>query len=366
MKILLIEPFFTGSHSKWAKGYQMHSRHEVKILSMTGHYWKWRMHGGAVSIAGKYEEMGLKPDLILATDMLDLTTFLALTRAETQGIKTVLYFHENQLTYPWSPTDRDVKKKRDGHYAFINYSSALAADKVFFNSRYHMDSFLGEMPNFLKGFPDNRELKTVEKIADKSEVLYLGMDLKKFDELKIKGAESTPLIIWNHRWEYDKNPEAFFDVLYQLQDEGVDFQAAVLGESYPKRPAIFKEAKKKLSDRIVHFGYAETFEEYAQWLWKGDVLPVTSSQDFFGGSVIEAMYCNCYPLLPNRLAYPEHIPKSEKEKLIYNGNEELVDKLRHLLLNIDETRAYRTSSYVADYDWGVMVEKYDDMMEAFL
>lgn len=334
------------------------------MLNLPGHYWKWRMHGGAVSLARMFKEQELKPDLILASDMLDLTTFLALTRNETSDIKTAIYFHENQLTYPWSPTDRDVENSRDGHYAFVNYSSALAADRVFFNSRYHRNSFLGELPGFLKGFPDYNELDTVQEIEKKSEVLHLGVDLKKFDAHKQVQKGEKPLIIWNHRWEYDKNPEEFFDALFQLQDEGHDFAVAILGQSYPKKPAIFNEAKEKLGDKVVQFGYAKSFDEYAQWLWKGDILPVTSNQDFFGGSVVEAMYCNCYPLLPNRLAYPEHIPEQQRGAMIYERG--LKGKLKEAMRDIEVIRSVETSAYVAAYDWSAMAGVYDrafdDMM----
>ena len=158
LKILLLEPYLTGSHQSWAEEYARHSRHEVEIIGLRGKYWKWRMHGGAVSLANRYDELGYKPDLILASDMCDLSTFLGLARPS--GVKTALYFHENQLTYPWSPDDADPVHKRDMHYAFINYASALAADKVVFNSHYHMQSFLDELPRFLKTFPDSRELET--------------------------------------------------------------------------------------------------------------------------------------------------------------------------------------------------------------
>ncbi|MDX1521413.1 MAG: DUF3524 domain-containing protein, partial [Anaerolineae bacterium] len=134
MKILLIEPYYTGSHAAWTDGYAKYSQHQVDILSLPGRFWKWRMHGGAVTLARKFLASTLRPDLILATDMLDLTTFLALTRERTSGIPTAIYFHENQLTYPWSPTDRDIPLNRDKHYGFINYTSALAADAVLFNS----------------------------------------------------------------------------------------------------------------------------------------------------------------------------------------------------------------------------------------
>ena len=76
MNILLIEPYFTGSHRQWASGYQASSGHSVEVLKLSGANWKWRMHGGAVTLARRFLESGSTPDMILATDMLDLTTFL--------------------------------------------------------------------------------------------------------------------------------------------------------------------------------------------------------------------------------------------------------------------------------------------------
>ncbi|NIN36237.1 MAG: DUF3524 domain-containing protein, partial [Gammaproteobacteria bacterium] len=75
-------------------------------------------------------------------------------------------FHENQLTYPWSPTDSDTTHQRDAHYAFINFSSALAAEAVLFNSKYHRLSFHEQLPDFLKSFPDHNELAAL-KFLDK-------------------------------------------------------------------------------------------------------------------------------------------------------------------------------------------------------
>ena len=67
MKILILEPYFTGSHKQWALGYKKYSKHEVKILSMKGQFWKWRMHGGAVTLAKQFKNKNYKPDLILSS-----------------------------------------------------------------------------------------------------------------------------------------------------------------------------------------------------------------------------------------------------------------------------------------------------------
>jgi hypothetical protein len=90
---------------------------------------------------------------------------------------------------------------------------------------------------------------------------------------------------------------------------------------------------------------------------------VCSRQDFFGGSAVEAIYCNCYPLLPNRLAFPEHIPAGQKADHLYEREEELPNRLRALLFQIDEIRKnshYR--DFVAHYDWRILAPVYDDRM----
>ncbi len=366
MKILLLEAFFTGSHAQWAEEYQSFSRHEVFVLSLSGHFWKWRMHGGAISLAKRFMASSFEPDLILATDMLDLSIFLAATRKRTAHIPTVLYFHENQLTYPWSPTDADPQLKRDRHYGFINYSSAMAADAVCFNSHYHREAFLAELPVFLKAFPDHQELSNVAIIQEKSHVLPLGLNLAAFDAYSppIKQHKNNPpLILWNHRWEYDKGPELFFNTLFQLQAEALSFELVVLGQGYKKHPAIFHEAQKRLSSVIVHWGYEDDFAKYAQWLWRADVMPVTSVHDFFGVSVVQALYCNTYPLLPRSLAYPEHIPQKYHEAFFYEDEAALFAKLREFIQTYPDKANMPTQGFVEQYDWRGLVAAYDGYFE---
>jgi glycosyltransferase involved in cell wall biosynthesis len=370
VNILLLEPYHTGSHAAWATGYAAHSRHRVTILSMSGRFWKWRMHGGAVTLSRQFLGGETIPDLILATDMLDLTTFLALTRAHTSHLPTATYFHENQLSYPWSPSDREVSRGRNLHYGFINYTSALAADAVFFNSQYHMESFLTELPRLLKHFPDYCELDSVERLRAKSEVLPLGLNLRRFDAYRpvpqAPAAGSQPLILWNHRWEYDKNPQDFFRALYTLADRGVDFALVILGERFRQQPTEFNEAYQRLGKRVRQFGYVPAFADYARWLWRADQLPVTSHHDFFGASVVEGIYCGCFPLLPQRLSYPELIPPQYHRVCFYQDFDDLVDRLEAAISNLAQTRQTRLRDAVARFDWSVMAPIYDDRLETLV
>ncbi|MCB0375508.1 MAG: DUF3524 domain-containing protein, partial [Sinomicrobium sp.] len=325
MQILLIEPFFSGSHRQWAMGFQRHSRHRVEILSLPGRHWKRRMYDGAVSLARQFLRSDTRPDLILATDMLDLATFLSLTRSRLQQTPVALYFHENQITYPWSPTDQDPKLRRNNQYGFLNYTSALCADRIFFNSAFHRNSFFSALPAFLKQFPDHRELDLISGLKAKSQVLLLGLDLQTLLQPQPAQRPTEPVILWNHRWEYDKDPALFFRTLQQVRDHGQAFKLIVLGKAYKKSPEAFAWAKQELGAELLHFGYVTDRTEYARWLHLADILPVTSRQDFFGASAVEAIYCQCYPLLPDRLAFPEHIPTGKHEQHIYRNDEDLLN-----------------------------------------
>ena len=292
--------------------------------------------------------------------MLDFSLFLALTKHKSAAIPTAIYFHENQLTYPWSVTDVDVHLKRDFHYGFINFTSALVADKVFFNSQYHYNSFLDALPKFLKMYPDYNELWTINNIKEKAIVLYLGMELNTISPIKKRN--EIPVILWNHRWEYDKNPTFFFETLKVFKAKNIAFQLIILGEKTKSYPKCFDEAKIVFKDECKHFGYVASKKTYYNLLQQADVLPVTSFQDFFGGSIVEAMSQGVIPLLPNRLAYAEHFPFEKYPAYVYNNDTEFYGKLKAILLNHTKEKTISTREMVLKYDWKNIISVYDEIL----
>ena len=57
MKILLLEPYCGGSHQAWAQGYAANSRHDVTLLGLPARFWKWRMQGGALTLAEQVQAL---------------------------------------------------------------------------------------------------------------------------------------------------------------------------------------------------------------------------------------------------------------------------------------------------------------------
>jgi len=183
LTLWLLNPYHTGSHRAWAEGYASHSRHHMRVISMMGNFWKWRMHGGALELAEQTSALlaaGERPDLLLATSMVNLPAFFALARRELASVPTMLFMHENQLTYPPPPG-----AKRDLTYGMIQHLSMLATDRVCFNSAYHLESWFDELPRLLKHFPDYTHLETVEAARAKSSVLPVGCDLARLDGYRV-------------------------------------------------------------------------------------------------------------------------------------------------------------------------------------
>lgn len=368
LRIHLISPYHGGSHQAWAEGWQQASQHELTLHTLPDRFWKWRMHGGAVTLARRFLASDAMPNLIMATDMLDLTTFLALTRQRTARVPTAVYLHENQLTYPLPQDGRTGPMRRqlgerDQHYAFINFSSMLAADHIFFNSHYHLDSFFAALPNFLKHFPEYNELGSVPTLQRKSQVLPVGIAFQRLAAAHPPQPNATPLILWNQRWEYDKNPEAFFAALYAVADAGIEFEVALCGQQYGKRPSTFNEALHKLGNRVIHVGHAD-LPTYRHLLWQADITFSTAHHEFFGISLLEAIYCHTFPLLPHRLSYPELLPSEYHDTCLYQDEAELANRLTWALTHRLETQnlARGLATAVARYGWQQIAPVYDEQM----
>ena len=357
LTVWLLNPYAGGSHRAWAEGYAAASAHDVRILSMAGYFWKWRMHGGALELAERGRALlaeGERPDALIATSMTNLPAFLALLRRQIGGAPALLYMHENQLTYPVPPGS-----KRDLTYGMMQHLSMLTADRVRFNSAYHLRSWFDELPRLLKHFPDYTHLETIDAARTKSAVLPVGCDLRRLDRYCDLGRrEQPPLILWNQRWEYDKDPETMLAALYALADEGLQFRVALAGESFRMQPAEFEAARDRLGARLVHYGYAESEATYADLLWSADVALSTAIHEFFGVSVVEAMYCGARPVLPARLSYPELLPERYYADCLYDDFEGLLARLRAALRGGREETA-ELSDRMAQYDWSRLAPVYD-------
>lgn len=355
-KFLFLEPFNGGSHRDFLEGLLVHTAHQIHPLIMRARFWKWRMSGAAIHFARRLPADMDSYDGVIVSGLMSLSDLIALAPAPLPP--SLVYFHENQLTYPVSSSER-----RDLQPAWINITTALTSDRILFNSFAHMNSFLGSLRALIRMMPDYRQGWITEAIQKKSSVLYPGCRFSDGEFPLIEwGHEEPPLIIWNHRWEHDKNPGPFFQALDRLLRKGLEFRLALLGQRFRNVPESFRRARRRYSDRIVQYGFVKSREEYIEWLKQGTLVVSTAIQENFGIAVIEAVRHGCLPVLPNRLSYPELIPEEFHAFFLYDDQEGLEKRLSQVIERPRHFIALREklSHAMARFSWERQIKAYDN------
>ena len=93
-----------------------------------------------------------------------------------------------------------------------------------------------------------------------------------------------------------------------------------------------------------------------------DIVVSTSNHEFFGVSVLEAVSRGCYPLVPNRLVYPEIYPV----KFLYNTDNQLFKKLRDFCKYSKRFRREKSNALqeidLTKYNWETLKKQYMDCL----
>ncbi|MCI5222749.1 MAG: DUF3524 domain-containing protein [Candidatus Electrothrix sp. AR4] len=361
--MLLLEPYYGGSHKAFLAGLRRYIDCRFTLLSLPARKWKMRMQLAAPWFAEQIValfDQGASFDSILTSTFLDVAVLRSLLFSRDIQLPLALYFHENQFSYPAQINDPGIFQ-----FTSINFTSALCADRLAFNSRYNLETFLSGIRSYLKKTVD-MELRHLEsEIYEKSIVLYPGVDFQQIDAVEDTATESnssvgnattwknkTPVIVWNHRWEHDKAPETFFHALFDLAGQH-DFKVIVLGQHFRYQPEIFSRARKTLADQLLHCGYAESKEEYARLLKQGDIIVSTAKHEFFGIAVLEGIRAGCRPLVPDRLSYRELFARQYR----YPENN-FSQYLRQLLVHPRPLSATEARHMTRPYTWKSLAEQY--------
>lgn len=370
MNVLALEPYYGGSHKAFLDGWIHHSKHSWTVLSLPPFKWKWRMRHSAITFAQMLNEMHEENqfwDVLFFSDMLNFAEFKGLVDERIRQLPSIAYFHENQLSYPVR-----YENERDYHFATTNLTTALCADHVWFNSRFHRDEFLESLNRFLRKMPDYQPLESIEIIRSKSSVFPQGVEPVTISDNRPSG---PAVITWAARWEFDKDPDTFFEALRSVKKSGIDFRLNVIGEQFSNSPEVFRIAEQEFADHIDRWGYQESREEYLKTLSGTDIFVSTAQHEFFGVSVVEAIAAGAYPLLPLRLAYPEIIPADEadnKHEFFYDGDaESLGEKLKVLAEKINSRgrdkvwggKSDKCIKYIKKFFWNNLTPHLDSALE---
>ncbi len=302
MRVLLLSAYHARSHRAWQQALQQGlADWHWTTLNLPPRHFAWRVRGNPLSWAlAERATLEASYDLLLATSMVDLATLRGLVPA-LAALPTALYFHENQFAYPQGAGEHGTLEAQ-----MVSLYSALAADRLLFNSRWNLDSFLAGVEDLLKRLPDAVPAGVCELLAGRARLLPVPVNVAGRSPRQQPGRLQ---LVWNHRWEFDKDPALLLQLIEAL--DTVDYQLHVVGQQFRRQPPEFERLRARLgvNDRLGHWGYIEDRERYLELLGRCDVVLSTAAHDFQGLSVLEGAALGCTPVVPDRLAYPEWFGK---------------------------------------------------------
>jgi len=291
-RVLLLSAYRSDSHAAWVDWLQ-NNIEGVKwtLCELPGRHFAWRIRGNPLSWLDDIPDA--PPDRILATSMVDLATLRGI-HPQLANVPTSYYFHENQLAYPVSRN-----QVRTIEHAIVQIYGALAADELLFNSDYNQRTFLEGASRFAAKMPDHAPRDLADRLVPKCRIMPVPIE-------PVPGGNSRNrrLIVWNHRWEYDKRPELFAEAIERLVEAGIEFCLALLGKRPRKAPAALERIRKRAAGRIVTDGLLPR-AEYRRLLGRAGIVVSTAAHEFQGLAMLEAVSAGAIPVVPDALCYPE-------------------------------------------------------------
>lgn len=354
MKILLLSPYDAISHRYWYAGLVARlDQHDFTVVTLPARYFSWRFRGNSLSLAFDSRLDG-DWELLVATSMTDLSALVGM-RPALAGIRSLLYFHENQFAYPeQGDTQHQVERQMTSLYA------ALSADQLVFNSLFNQSTFLTGVQQLLARLPDHVPAGLADKLRLKAKVLPVPLWSDSFVQAPTRDPITSRLsIVWNHRWEYDKGVVELLDLVTLLLASDLNFEFHLIGQAFRHIPPPLVRVQTLLRDagRLGTSGYIASREDYIALLGSAHVVLSTAIHEFQGIAVLEAIAAGCLPVVPDALAYQDFIPAAWR----YADQAEALD----ILLGIAAARSGGQLSVAPDVtylDWSQQRKAWETLL----
>ncbi len=273
---------------------------------------------------------GRTVDAVVISGLVDAASLLGIARRSVGSAPVALYLHENQLLYPRAPGQR-----HDDDPALANWRSVEAAEVVWFNSAFHRDALFVAIDELLDRQPEPVARQRLEARHVDSQVLWPGVEAVQL----IDGSRSPrqmPTVLWNQRWDHDKNPRSVMAALDACARDGLPFELIIAGDDQHNASTEIAELLPALERRIVHRGHLPS-DRYSEVLLRSDVVVSAADHEFFGIAVVEAIAAGAIPVLPDRLSFPELVPERWHEPVLYEQGQ-LRTAVARVLANVDAAR----------------------------
>lgn len=298
LDILALEPFYGGVRRAMLSAVMRCSRHRWTLLKLPPRRMERRLAAAANWFAEQLDRhFSGHADVLFTSEAMNLANLYRLVPSLASR-PSVVYFHENNLP---SPDAQD-----EGQLDLVNLNTATAASEVWFNSTFHLKTFLTRGSALVARHPELTSHNPMGAITSKARLVIPPMDLGYVAD--VRAAFPTPsrdadAIFVETR---DADVDLLNRSLDLLHRSGRKFRLITVGPVKELSPAWERKTIREIDEPAQVLGMMESTVLLS-------VKP-TATSDYL---CVRGMLAGCRPVVPDDGVYPELIPGSLHAATLY-------------------------------------------------
>ncbi len=299
LDILALEPFYGGIRRIMLETLIRCSRHRWTLLKLPPRRIERRLSAAAIWFAEQLSRHWVgSVDILFTSEAMNLADLYRLT-PDLLKKPAVVYFHSNQLPDPEDP--------KQSPFDLVNMNTAAAATEIWFNSLFHLQSFLERATALVRRHLELLARNPMPDLTRKSRIMHPPVDLGLLHEIAIteKIHKDKRIIFVETR---DANLKILNAAFGLVQRRGEAFNLVTVGPV------------DGLNENLPRTTLAED-DDAAQ------IRAMLQAGIFFSAKVgapcdhhaVRALMAGCWPLCPNYGVYRELLPTSLHSSCLYDG-----------------------------------------------
>lgn len=312
LDILALEPFFGGPRRAMLETIMRYSRHRWTLLKLPPRRIERRLAAAAHWFAEQLSRHWVgRVDVVFTSEAMNLQDLMRQV-PELRSKPAVVYFHDDQLP--------PVGQRAESPFHLVNLSSANAATEIWFNSVYHLKTFLQKATSLVELHQELAGRNPLPELAAKTQLVPPPVDLAMTHEIGAERAiERDPRLLFVDT--RDARVPVLNDALMALTRRGERFRLVTVGPV------------EGLDDELPRVTVGEEDEpSQIRALHEASVMVSARPGASADLHAIRGLHVGCWPIFPNSGVYPELLPQSLHSLCLYEGAS--VDRLVNQLQNV--------------------------------
>jgi hypothetical protein len=312
LDILALEPFFGGARKAMLETIMRHSRHRWTLLKLPPRRIERRLavaaHWFAEQLSRHWKG---RLDILFTSEAMNLQDLVRFV-PEMGKKPSVVYFHDNQLPEEGYPAELP--------HHLANLGTAMVASEIWFNSLYHLRTFLRRATSLIEMHPEMAGRSPMQELTAKAQLMPPPVDLTLSKD--ILGYEVIPrdsrMLFVDTR---DADVKMLNEALLKVHKRGEKYKLVTVGPV----EGLDDELPRHTISESDEVGQIRALHESAILL----SARTTAASDHHA---VRGLHVGCWPLFPNSGVYPELLPQSLHAQCLYDGThpDRLVNQLQNV------------------------------------